>query len=738
MSTILQDRIRGSLIGGAAGDALGYPVEFIDDFKDIQHHYGEHGITRLAVDTFAEKALISDDTQMTLFTANGILNAKRHGMPGTVGIQNAYIEWYLAQTGKKSMRYRDCWIASIPEMSAGRAPGITCMSALKSLTAMKTPENNSKGCGGVMRIAPIPLYAANGRISIEDADRLAGDAAKITHKNPLGFIPAALMAHVIYRLATDETPTRERMESYICEGTKMMGELYAQYDTDVNLMRELAWNAIELSHNDSSDLGNIGHLGEGWTGEEALAIALYCALRHFDSFEEALIAAVNHGGDSDSTGAVTGNILGAAVGYEAIPQFFKDDLELHDVILHMADDLCRGEITKYDKSKKMEQLNSVSDTLQINQPNGFQDNDCQKVKTNVNVIQDRIRGSLIGGAAGDALGYPVEFIYSFGKIQSRYGERGITRLDTCQHWLPEDRQTGKAVISDDTQMTLFTANGILNAKKQGIAMKYGICLAYIEWYLTQTGKKSGKYRDCWIANVPELNERRAPGNTCMTALDAIYRGQEPVNNSKGCGGVMRIAPIPLYAAVNGRMDIEDADRLAADAAEITHQHPLGFIPAALMAHVIYRLATDETPTRESMKRYIMEGVEAIRRLYGTYHNDVERMAELAERAVLLADSNMSDLGNIGHLGEGWIGEEALAIALYCALKHFDSFEEALIAAVNHGGDSDSTGAVTGNILGAAIGYEAIPQFFKDDLELHDVILHMADDLCRGEITKKLR
>ena len=59
----------------------------------------------------------------------------------------------------------------------------------------------------------------------------------------------------------------------------------------------------------------------------------------------------------------------------------------------------------------------------------------------------------------------------------------------------------------------------------------------------------------------------------------------------------------------------------------------------------------------------------------------------------------------------------------------------MIAAVNHGGDSDSTGAVAGNILGAAIGYDAIPQFFKDDLELHDVILHMADDLYCGEVTK---
>ena len=91
--------------------------------------------------------------------------------------------------------------------------------------------------------------------------------------------------------------------------------------------------------------------------------------------------------------------------------------------------------------------------------------------------------------------------------------------------------------------------------------------------------------------------------------------------------------------------------------------------------------------------------------------------------------------SIGQIGEGWIGDEALAIALYCALKHFDSFEEAMIASVNHGGDSDSTGAVTGNILGAAVGYEAIPQFFKDDLEMHDLILHVADDLYSGEVTK---
>ena len=350
-------------------------------------------------------------------------------------------------------------------------------------------------------------------------------------------------------------------------------------------------------------------------------------------------------------------------------------------------------------------------------------------------IQDRIRGSLIGGAIGDALGYPVEFIYSFEGIQARYGERGITRLDTKQFWLDDEEQSGKAVVSDDTQMTLFTANGLLNAKRLKIGMKYGICLAYIEWYLTQIGKKSGKYKDCWISSIPELNKRRAPGNTCMTSLNDIYRGKDPINNSKGCGGVMRIAPIPLYAAVDNRMDILDADKLAGDAAEITHQHPLGYIPAALMSHIIYRLTLDENPTRDGLIEYVLEGMGKLGDLFPQHHLEDLEMMSLARIAIDLSGNDRSDLQNIDALGGGWVGDEALAIALYCTIRHFDNFEQAMIAAVNHGGDSDSTGAVTGNILGAAVGYEAIPRFYKDDLEMHDLILHMADDLYCGEVTK---
>ena len=351
----------------------------------------------------------------------------------------------------------------------------------------------------------------------------------------------------------------------------------------------------------------------------------------------------------------------------------------------------------------------------------------------MNTLQDRIRGSFIGGAAGDALGYPVEFLKDFKKIRDVYGEKGITKL--TPPWSVDGEKYDKALISDDTQMTLFTANGILNAKRQRIGMKYGICLAYIEWYLTQIGKWNNRYKDCWIARVPEMNHRRGPGHTCMSSLYAIYKGHDPINDSKGDGGVMRVAPIPLYAVVDNRMSITDAACLAGEAAEITHQHPLGFIPAALVAHIIYRLALDEAPNRETFEKYIHEGMAAMEKLYPQYPSDVKYMGELCDKAITLASNTRPDLENIESIGGGWTGEEALAIALYCVTRHFDNFEQALIAAVNHAGDSDSTGAITGNIHGAAIGYDAIPQKFKDDLELHDVILHMADDIYRGEVTK---
>ena len=98
------------------------------------------------------------------------------------------------------------------------------------------------------------------------------------------------------------------------------------------------------------------------------------------------------------------------------------------------------------------------------------------------------------------------------------------------------------------------------------------------------------------------------------------------------------------------------------------------------------------------------------------------------KAVLLSHDDLNDLDAIHALGEGWVADEALAIAVYCALKYPNDFDNAIIASVNHKGDSDSTGAIAGNIVGASVGLEGIPKKYIDNLELRDVIMEIADDL----------
>ena len=108
--------------------------------------------------------------------------------------------------------------------------------------------------------------------------------------------------------------------------------------------------------------------------------------------------------------------------------------------------------------------------------------------------------------------------------------------------------------------------------------------------------------------------------------------------------------------------------------------------------------------------------------------EVRYQCSCKRNSIALSKENIDDLEAIRELGQGWVAEETLAIAIYCSLKYSDDFDKAIIASVNHSGDSDSTGAVTGNILGAYLGLKSIPKKYLDNLELKDVILEIADDL----------
>ena len=155
---------------------------------------------------------------------------------------------------------------------------------------------------------------------------------------------------------------------------------------------------------------------------------------------------------------------------------------------------------------------------------------------------DPIRGCLFGGAVGDALGYAVEFIEDYA-IFERYGAEGITEYTL-------DKVTGKALISDDTQMTLFTANGLLVGDTRGCMRgiqgwpRGYVAMAYQDWLYTQTGsyenrEERGYNQRSWLCDVPELYARRAPGNTCLSALSLMRIFVKLINGSQIFAAILR-------------------------------------------------------------------------------------------------------------------------------------------------------------------------------------------------------
>lgn len=345
--------------------------------------------------------------------------------------------------------------------------------------------------------------------------------------------------------------------------------------------------------------------------------------------------------------------------------------------------------------------------------------------------QDAFRGCLLGGALGDALGYTVEFM-RLKEIKRKYGPNGIQELE-CKN--------GPAIISDDTQMTLFTGAGLLEAKGRGARLnetqwQNALWDLMKEWYDTQDFKKKVKKRYSWLWEVNELHARRAPGNTCMRALSGqLGPGtlEEPLNNSKGCGGVMRVAPVGLFYPPN-QYDRKEILRAGALAAVQTHGHVLGFLPAGMHALIVSGAVYEPEKGLKNIVREALEETVAFGRELLPLNIQVSRFRDLIEKAVTLSESEEKPETALKELGEGWAGDDALADAVYCALRFQDDFHRALTASVNHDGDSDSTGAVAGNILGAYLGYEKIRSAFStENLELRDVILKMADELYRDSL-----
>lgn len=340
-------------------------------------------------------------------------------------------------------------------------------------------------------------------------------------------------------------------------------------------------------------------------------------------------------------------------------------------------------------------------------------------KIDSDALYNKIAGCLLAGALGDALGYEVEFD-SWDTIQRRFGKKGIQNL--C----PED---GQAVFSDDTQMTLFTLEGMLlgywraNEKGVGANVEVYVWQDYLSWLKTQSIEPQNQiYHFDSVSELlrqPRMHAWRAPGNTCLSALKSGEMGtmQKPLNHSKGCGGVMRTAPLGFMECWGNPV------KTGAKCAAITHGHPLGFIPAGILSGIVHYCIYENDPHR-SLGEIIDIVMLAAKNIF-PYRKEFGELERLVNKAKRLVRMDADDVDAIEDLGGGWTGDEAFAIAVYCALKYEDDIKKALIAASNHSGDSDSTAVICGNILGAYLGMDALDMKWVYQLEMHTVIMEYA-------------
>ncbi|MCX6498218.1 MAG: ADP-ribosylglycohydrolase family protein [Arthrobacter sp.] len=348
--------------------------------------------------------------------------------------------------------------------------------------------------------------------------------------------------------------------------------------------------------------------------------------------------------------------------------------------------------------------------------------------------ESRIHGCLLGGALGDSLGYAVEFD-AIDAIRAAFGPDGLRDFAELG---------GGSHFSDDTQMTLYTVDGLLEALEwanSGVAADTNACLwlAYLRWLGSQgvTLPDSAPFQPPrWIDSHEVLRHRRAPGNACLSGLASgemgtVYR---PVNpDSKGCGTVMRSAPFGLIPHIPA----EAVYKMSADAASLTHGHPSARQSAGVFSLLIHSLVNGgglHEAAGVALAR-LQEGLlpraeEPDPVLIGRLTASLRLAASAAGTGRLLGAEEL-----VRQLGEGWVAEEALAVGLYAVLATApattaaagpeEHFRAAMAVAVNHSGDSDSTASIAGNILGAHYGEQCLPADWLAALEAPELIRGMA-------------
>ncbi len=298
------ERAWGLMYGLACGDALGWPTEF-QKLDEIKRTYGVQGIRDLP-----DPAVWTDDTQMTLALARALIQAGGADMDTLMAaVSREFVAWLNDPTTPR------------------RAPGGTCLKGARRLASgapwREAGDPDSKGCGSVMRVLPVGYFYRRD----ETRMRQAADAQGVcTHGHPAARAACIGGAYMV-KLALEDTPVNE----WLRRSWDFVGEMSSDFDQAMaRVGHVIGWTSEEAA---------LAHIGEGWVGEEALALALYCVLRYPDDYTACVRRAANTNGDSDSIACIAGGLSGARLGLGAIPPDWGARIEASAEIGRLADEL---------------------------------------------------------------------------------------------------------------------------------------------------------------------------------------------------------------------------------------------------------------------------------------------------------------------------------------------------------------------------------------------------------------
>ncbi|MFS0726999.1 ADP-ribosylglycohydrolase family protein [Paenibacillus sp. 1P07SE] len=284
-------------------------------------------------------------------------------------------------------------------------------------------------------------------------------------------------------------------------------------------------------------------------------------------------------------------------------------------------------------------------------------------------IKEAVRGGLLGVAAGDALGVPVEFL---SRSQLRAQPVGVM-LGYGTH----DQPPG--TWSDDAALTFCLAESLCG----GYDVE-AIAAASLRWYEEGWWSPHGEVFDIGIATRKALERLREEG---MPAEQAGLADEY----SNGNGSLMRILPLAFWLR---DMPLAEKIPYVTAVSSITHRHPRSIIACVIYVELACQLMSLHTPA------------ESVRRMQASVREQFRGDPELLHYSRLL-EGEITELGEPTISSSGYV-VHTLEAAIWCLLTS-GSYGETVLKAVNLGEDTDTTGAVAGGLAGLWYGADAIPE-----------------------------